>query len=353
MPSGSLVVGVAAAAITCLLASAAAVAGQAPARSEPADPGLDTALAAVELMDRVPVGIRETCRPTDPFIEGMDTAVECSVEGGLVFYARFVDAAAVDAAYGSLRASAGTDSDTGVGCAAGAFEAAYGDEDGTPDGRLLCHVTDGAYIGVWTHADDPILAGLLLDSNAGFEALAATWEEARLLESGTTAPSAPVASASTAPADATGGEAMLQWASSAAASSEYGPDSWSASQATGEPDTPDYGDFATAWAPVGSDVGPQWLEVGFDTPVRPMEVVIWETSGAGFVTLVEALDERSGDWVVLWEGSDGSPGFVAGFSPPLESTDVVTDTIRVTIDSDVPGWNEIDAVGLLGVPAEP
>jgi hypothetical protein len=124
-------------------------------------------------------------------------------------------------------------------------------------------------------------------------------------------------------------------------------------QATGEPDTPAYGDFATAWAPVGSDVGPQWLEVGFDTPVRPTEVVIWETSGAGFVTRVEARDEASGEWVLLWEGADRSPQFVSGFSPPLETTDVVTDTLRVTIDSDVPGWNEIDAVGLFGVPAQP
>ena len=146
---------------------------------------------------------------------------------------------------------------------------------------------------------------------------------------------------------------LLQWASSASASSEYGADSWSANQATGEPDTSDYGDVATAWAPSGADVGIQWLEVGYDVPVRPTEVVIWELSGAGFVTLLEALDERSEEWVTLWEGSDGSPDFLVGFSPPLAGTDVVTDTLRVTIDTAVPGWNEFDAVGLFGVPAEP
>ena len=45
--------------------------------------------------------------------------------------------------------------------------------------------------------------------------------------------------------------------------------------------------------------------------------------------------------------------FLVGFSPPLKGTDVVTDTLRVTIDTEVTGWNEIDAVGLFGVPAEP
>ena len=118
------------------------------------------------------------------------------------------------------------------------------------------------------------------------------------------------------------GEPLIQWASSAAASSEYGPDSWSANQATGEPDTPEYGDFATAWAPSGTDIGPQWIELGYDVAVRPTEIVIWESSGAGFVTRVEAVDARTGETVTLWEGTDGSPDFLVGFSPPLEPIDV-------------------------------
>ena len=208
---------VVAAALASLLASTGAATAQSPSESPPTDPGLDAALAAVELMNRVPVGIRETCGPTEPFIEGMDTAIECSVTDGLVFYSRFVDAAAVESVYESLRASSGTASDTGPGCATGASESAYGDEDGEADGRVLCQLTDGAYISVWTHADEPILAGIQLDSDTGFAALDAMWESARLLEAGTrlaptssaapAASSGPVASdgptaASTAPADA-------------------------------------------------------------------------------------------------------------------------------------------------------
>jgi len=63
---------------------------------------------------------------------------------------------------------------------------------------------------------------------------------------------------------------------------------------------------------------------------------------------VEAHDPASG-WVVLWQGTDDSPQAVHGFSPPLAATDVATDRLRISIDTTVPGWNEIDAVELTGV----
>ena len=321
----------------------------------------------------------------------MVAAVECEVEDGLVFYSRFRDEPSRTAAYDALVASSTIESDAGPGCASGATEAAFGGEDGEADGRLLCHLTNGAHISVWTHADEPILAGILLAADAGFPVLASTWEAARLLSvgaideapaspapgtpdgptatampegptgSGTPAASvepAPSASATpttagTPPPVASGGEPLVQWASSATASSMYGPDAWSATQATGEPDTSQYGDRATAWAPSGADIGPQWIELGYDVAVRPTEIVIWESSGAGFVTRVEAVDLATGDWVTLFEGIDGSPDFLVGFSPPLETIEVVTDRLRITIDTDVPGWNEIDAVALIGVPADP
>jgi hypothetical protein len=370
--------------LTLLLAGAPSAATAQPATAAPPGPELGDVLDAVAMMNRVPIGIRETCRPTDTFLDGMTTAVECEVEGGLVFYSRFTDAATASAAYDALVASSGLTPGSGPGCGSGASESAYDDADGTADGRLLCHLTNGAYISVWTDAHEPILAGILLGTDAGFPTLAAIWERARLLpmdgSAGPVASGAPEAGASPAasaapspmvtaapsgsanpdsseppmPSPATAsGETLVQWASSATASSEYGADAWSAAQATGEPDTPEYGDYETAWAPSGSDIGPQWIALGYDIVVTPTEIVIWESSGAGFVTLVEALDARTGDWVTLWQGTDGSPDFLVGFSPPLEAVDVLTDRLRITIDTDVPGWNEIDAVALIGVPASP
>jgi hypothetical protein len=57
-----------------------------------------------------------------------------------------------------------------------------------------------------------------------------------------TAPGGPAPPAPPAPTGM-----IRQWASSAVASSEYSPTSWSAAQATGAPNTFDYGDIATAW----------------------------------------------------------------------------------------------------------
>jgi hypothetical protein len=296
---------------------------------------------AEALIERVPAAIRGSCRGTEAFLDGMETAIECEVEEGLVFYSRFRDDAARTAAYHTLVAAASLEPDSGTGCASGASEGTFGEEDGVADGRLLCHRTNGAHISVWTHADEPILAGILLGTDAGFAMLASTWDAARLLATGATG-------ATDEPQDP-----LVQWASAATASSMYGDDSWSATQATGEPDTTAYGDYPTAWAPSGADIGPQWIELGYDVAVRPSEIVIWESSGAGFVTLVEAVDLATGDWVTLFEGTDGSPDSLVGFSPPLLRTDVVTDRLRITIDTDVPGWNEIDAVALIGVPADP
>jgi len=77
-------------------------------------------------------------------------------------------------------------------------------------------------------------------------------------------------------------------------------------------------------------------------------VDIHETSAAGFVIRVEAWDEDPGEWVIMWEGLDPSPDELTVFSPPLDPVASATDRLRVSIDSSVPGWNEIDAVALVG-----
>ena len=133
---------------------------------------------------------------------------------------------------------------------------------------------------------------------------------------------------------------MRQWASGATASSQFGETGWSAAQATGPTDTTVYGDQQTAWAPESRDGGPAWLELTYDVPVIPSEVVVFESSGNGFVTSVELWDAATESWITAWEGQDQSPEFVIGFSPDLDPVDFATDRVRVNIDTDVEGWNE-------------
>lgn len=142
-----------------------------------------------------------------------------------------------------------------------------------------------------------------------------------------------------------------QWAIEATASSQYGETSYSATQATGAPDTPVPGDFPTAWAPENPDDGLQTLELRYAHPVFPTAIRIYETYNPGAVVAVEAYNGEADEWVTLWSGQDPSQEAPAAFSPPITPTDFATDRLRLTLDTDVvPGWNEIDAVQLIGRP---
>lgn len=123
---------------------------------------------------------------------------------------------------------------------------------------------------------------------------------------------------------------------------------WTALQATGAPDTPVDGDHGTAWASKGPDMGVVTLELTYDRAVRVDGVRIHETLAPGAVAKVEALGpDRT--WVVVWEGTSTvrpSPSF---FEPTVTPTAFATDRIRLTLDTNrVAGWNEIDAVELVG-----
>ena len=123
---------------------------------------------------------------------------------------------------------------------------------------------------------------------------------------------------------------------------------WTALQATGAPDTPIDGDHGTAWASKGPDMGPVTLELTYDRAVRVDAVRIHETLAPGAVAKVEAFGpDRT--WVTLWEGTSAvrpSPSF---FEPPVAATSFATDRLRLTLDTNrVAGWNEIDAVELVG-----
>ena len=140
-----------------------------------------------------------------------------------------------------------------------------------------------------------------------------------------------------------------QWAVAASASSQYGATGWSAQQATGSPDTAGYADDQTAWTPSSEDGTSEWLDLRYDQAVMPTAVAIHESFNPGFVTKVEGYDTARATWVTLWQGSDPTlAGAIGIFTPSLEAAQVPVDRIRVSIDTDAPGWNEIDAVELIG-----
>jgi hypothetical protein len=144
-----------------------------------------------------------------------------------------------------------------------------------------------------------------------------------------------------------------QWAIEATASSVYndatGDAGWSAKQATGAPNVDHYGDDGHAWAPKTPDGGIEWLDLRYTRPVHAAEVRVRESAGSGSVVKVELFDE-AGAAHTIWQGNDETKELnylILKFKP----TDYKVNRVKVTLATNtVPGWNEIDAVQLVGKP---
>ncbi len=144
---------------------------------------------------------------------------------------------------------------------------------------------------------------------------------------------------------------IRQWAVKAYASSEFLEDKWSAMQAADKPNTFTCADSATAWAAADQDTI-EWIELEYAEAVFPVEVNIYQNYNPSQVTEVAVFTE-DGTRHVIWEGY---PERVKD-CPDLMTVTVDTDIkkpvrkVRVTLDQRVNGWgwNEIDAVELVGI----
>ncbi|MBI1397574.1 MAG: hypothetical protein GC151_16495 [Betaproteobacteria bacterium] len=142
-----------------------------------------------------------------------------------------------------------------------------------------------------------------------------------------------------------------EWASSVIDfSSQFGSGNWSAAQALGAPDTPNYGDFVTAWAAAGPDTPGEFLTLGFATPTYSTGAVVRETYNNGFVTQIDALDS-GGVLHTVWSGVDDSLANVpADLVASWSATSFLTTGLKIHVDSShvLNNWEEIDAVQLVG-----
>jgi hypothetical protein len=154
-----------------------------------------------------------------------------------------------------------------------------------------------------------------------------------------------------------------QWAISASASDAYGGiyggnrDDQSPYAATGEPDVLKCEDSQMAWTASREDNGVQWLELGYEKEVYVSGVNIKESFGPGAVTKVEIMNNELGAYTTLWEGKDKNkicPGTLQLKYEAKEGnitksmTPFLSDKVKITLDTDVKNWNEIDAVELVG-----
>jgi len=140
-----------------------------------------------------------------------------------------------------------------------------------------------------------------------------------------------------------------QWAVSATASSEFSPTHWGAVQATGPADSAGCGDYPSAWTPSSDGSEPEWLEVRFAAGIYANGLAIHETYLEGFVTGVDLIDV-TGISHPVWSGPDStSCGEQLVLQFPLTPYRVIGARIATAVD----GFEEIDAVELIGYRAQP
>lgn len=193
---------------------------------------------------------------------------------------------------------------------------------------------------------DPVLTEMALEMTAmgpTFEAAGAT-AEAMMPELDATM------TAAAGIVEVVPGIELRQWAVGASATSEYEPDSWSAMQATGAPNTLECGDIPTAWAS-GSSGEVASLTLTYAVPVVPSSIEIHQNYAPGSIVKVEVVDE-AGMPTIVYE-AQAAP---IGQCPYVQVVPVAGVTAKVTMviitvdQSVITDWNEIDAVELIGIP---
>jgi hypothetical protein len=146
------------------------------------------------------------------------------------------------------------------------------------------------------------------------------------------------------------GEEIRQWGSIALATSQYGSDSWSATQTTGEPDTDACGDYTTAWAS-SSSTGEDSILVEFDEMVIPTLVNIHQTYNPSSIVSVELSNTETGVTFELPDSDDppGNTECPGVFTVEVTAIDTAINAVTIYLDQTIGGsWNEIDAVELVG-----
>ena len=142
-----------------------------------------------------------------------------------------------------------------------------------------------------------------------------------------------------------------QWAEKAKASSEYGSDNYGSLQATGAPNVPSYADDGRAWASASADNQEEWLELTYAKAVHATGVCVRQTFNPGAIKQIELYDE-TGQGHEVWSGVDPDrkkASHIAWFGVQFTATKFATQRVRIVFDSPaVSGWNEIDAVQLIG-----
>ncbi len=145
------------------------------------------------------------------------------------------------------------------------------------------------------------------------------------------------------------GSEIPQWAAEASASSEFTNDEWAAEDATGPPDTDRCGDYQTAWASAASD-GVSTLVLTYTQSVIPIMINIHQSFNPDQVTEIFVVGDDSNRIVYQNDPQQIDQPCPYILSVPITDVGFPVRRLEITVDQSQLGlgWNEIDAVELIG-----
>ena len=153
-------------------------------------------------------------------------------------------------------------------------------------------------------------------------------------------------------------DTLGQWAIDAEVSTTYGDENgtdkshpYTKFQLIGKPDVENFRDDGRAWVSKDADKGIEWCKVSFEKPVNATEVRIRQNCAPGAIIKVELID-TDGKSHTVWEGPDKTQykeNTISYLFAKFERTPYKVKSVKITLATNaVVGWNEIDAVQLVG-----
>ena len=123
---------------------------------------------------------------------------------------------------------------------------------------------------------------------------------------------------------------------------------WAPNQAAGPPNAQLWEDQETAWVTLAENAGKEWLDLDYEPPFIAHQVRIRETFNPGAVVelVLKGEDGREIVRIPVVNVARTAPEWL---EVSFDATAVPVRSVRVILDtSRVAGWNEIDAVELVG-----
>jgi outer membrane protein OmpA-like peptidoglycan-associated protein len=145
----------------------------------------------------------------------------------------------------------------------------------------------------------------------------------------------------------------VQWASrilgysSEYRAGEYGH-AFRAKQILGEPSKlPDFGNSPCAWSPAQANgKNEEWIKVGFEKPMALRQVAVAENFNPGAVARVYAYSPDGKEYLIFDVSAAPFAGKGRMLNIPTQG-DIIADAVKVVLQpSKVPGFNQIDAIGI-------